>query len=267
MRIWAFQRLYGESASGGRAGKCASARCMSGRGLPRAGNGLVLLALALMAAPLPYAQQINAARAAARRSSLPPRVLQTQRFLAQRGWTAGRVAVHVVTIMASYASAAVAPKTEAVSGTATWQSLGPAAVGSQNYGLVTGRISALALDPSDTTGNTLYVGTTGGGIWLSQNANTAEVANVTFRPLTDSVFAGNTAPLCSASGTAASGTALDASISIGALGVQPGGTGVILAGTGDPNDVLELSARGVGSCWVVGKIQDDQTRVGTHQAP
>jgi hypothetical protein len=31
----------------------------------------------------------------------------------------------------------------------------------------------------------------------------------------------------------------DASISIGALTVQPGGTGVILAGTGDPNDVLD----------------------------
>ena len=225
---------------------------MSGRGLPRAGNGLVLLALALMAAPLPYAQQINAARAAARRSSLPPRVLQTQRFLAQRGWTAGRAAASRLRAR----SAAVSPKTEAVSGTATWQSLGPAAVVSQNYGLVTGRISALALDPSDTTGNTLYVGTTGGGIWLSQNANTAEVANVTFRPLTDSVFAGNTAPLCAASGAAASGTALDASISIGALGVQPGGTGVILAGTGDPNDALDsyygagiLRSKDSGTTW------------------
>ncbi len=31
----------------------------------------------------------------------------------------------------------------------------------------------------------------------------------------------------------------DASISIGALTVQPGGTGVILAGTGDPNDALD----------------------------
>ena len=35
------------------------------------------------------------------------------------------------------------------------------------------------------------------------------------------------------------GGAVDASISIGALTVQPGGTGVILAGTGDPNDVLD----------------------------
>ena len=41
-------------------------------------------------------------------------------------------------------------------GTATWLSLGPMAVQSKNFGLVTGRISALALDPSDATGNTLY---------------------------------------------------------------------------------------------------------------
>jgi hypothetical protein len=33
--------------------------------------------------------------------------------------------------------------------------------------------------------------------------------------------------------------AQDASISIGALTVQAGGTGVILAGTGDPNDALD----------------------------
>jgi hypothetical protein len=48
---------------------------------------------------------------------------------------------------------------------------------------------------------------------------------VTFNPLTDVV-------------EALSG-AFDASISIGAIGVQPGGTGVILAGTGDPNDALD----------------------------
>ena len=49
--------------------------------------------------------------------------------------------------------------------------------------------------------------------------------SVVFTPLTDAVGA-------------LSG-ATDASISIGALTVQPGGTGVILAGTGDPNDALD----------------------------
>ncbi len=108
---------------------------------------------------------------------------------------------------------------------ATWQPLGPTAVTSANFGLVTGRIAALALDPSDTTGNHLYVGTTGGGVWVSKNAGASTTSSITFTPLTDSLGA-------------LSGMA-DASISIGALTVQPGGTGVILAGTGDPNDVLD----------------------------
>jgi hypothetical protein len=96
---------------------------------------------------------------------------------------------------------------------------------SLNYGLVTGRISSLALDPADTTGNRLYAGTTGGGVWLSQNAGAANSTSIVFTPLTDNLGVLN--------------TAVDASISIGAVTVQPGGTGVILAGTGDPNDVLD----------------------------
>lgn len=107
----------------------------------------------------------------------------------------------------------------------SWLPLGPTAVVSQNYGLVSGRITALALDPSDATGNTLYVGTTGGGVWRSENANTSSAANIVFVPLTDDL--------------AAMSLAKDESISIGAVSVQPGGTGVILAGTGDPNDSLD----------------------------
>ena len=90
---------------------------------------------------------------------------------------------------------------------------------------MTGRITAIALDPSDATGNTVYLGTTGGGVWSSSNAGTSTVSNIVFNPLTDAVTA--------------LGGAQDASLSIGALTVQPGQTGVILAGTGDPNDVLD----------------------------
>ena len=60
---------------------------------------------------------------------------------------------------------------------------------------------------------------------MSQNAATSNPANIVFVPLTDNL------PTMS--------NAVDASISIGALSVQPGGTGVILAGTGDPNDALD----------------------------
>jgi hypothetical protein len=94
-----------------------------------------------------------------------------------------------------------------------------------NYGLVTGRVSSLALDPADPTGNRLYLGTTGGGVWVAQNAAAQDINTIDFTPLTDNL-------------SALSG-ARDGSISIGALSVQPGGTGVILAGTGDPNDALD----------------------------
>ena len=92
------------------------------------------------------------------------------------------------------------------------------------YGPVTGRISSIAADPSDPTGNTVYLGTTGGGVWKSTNAAGAG-ANVSFAPLTDDLPAFNEGEL--------------ASLTIGAITVQPGGTGVVLAGTGDPNDALD----------------------------
>lgn len=131
-----------------------------------------------------------------------------------------------------------------MSAASVWQPLGPQSVLSTSYGLVTGRISSLAFDPSDSTGNTVYVGTTGGGVWLSQNAATGNAANVAFTPLTDNL-------------TALVDVA-DAGISIGALTVQPGGTGVILAGTGDPNDALDsyygagvLRSTDGGSTWAL----------------
>jgi len=91
--------------------------------------------------------------------------------------------------------------------------------------LVTGRVSSLALDPADTGGNTLYVGTTGGGVWKATNAAALTPSAISFTPLTDGLEALSGDP--------------DASLSIGAVTVQPQGTGVILAGTGDPNDALD----------------------------
>lgn len=112
--------------------------------------------------------------------------------------------------------------------TAAWSAVGPARVQTSLYGQVTGRITAVAIDPSDTTGNTVYIGTAGGGVWKSVNA-AGTASAVSFAPLTDnlSAFAAN------------SGTAVIPSLSIGAVSVQPGGTGVILAGTGDPNDASD----------------------------
>ena len=105
-----------------------------------------------------------------------------------------------------------------------WQPVGPPQVSTSAFGLVTGRITSIAADPSDSTGNTVYVGSTGGGLWKSTNAAAAP-SSVTFTPLTDNLSAFSPAALTS--------------LSIGAVTVQPGGTGVVLAGTGDPNDASD----------------------------
>ena len=114
----------------------------------------------------------------------------------------------------------------AAAGTAgVWSSMGPVGVNSVSYGLVSGRISSVALDPSDATGNHVFVGTTGGGLWASQNAAASTAGSVVFVPVTD--------------GLGALSGVLDAGVSVGAVTVQPGGTGVVLAGLGDPNDALD----------------------------
>lgn len=171
-----------------------------------------------------YAQQVatipSAASPHTARQSVPPRVRQAERFLARRGIAGRRTATAW-----RNRSNALAQSSPTSASTATWEPLGPTQVLSANYGLVTGRIASIALDPADSTGNRVLIGTTGGGVWLSQNAGTANAANVVFTPLTDNLGA-----LYGAE---------DSSISIGAVTLQPGGTGVILAGTGDPNDALD----------------------------
>jgi len=154
---------------------------------------------------------------------IPPRVAQAKRFLAERGLTPARARA-AAALRAQLKKQAENPGPEVTpdaAGTTAWTQVGPLAVTSQSFGLVTGRISALALDPSDSSGNTVYAGATGGGVWKSING-AANASSAVFSPLTDTL-------------SALSGIT-DASISIGALSVQPGGTGVVLAGTGDPND-------------------------------
>lgn len=170
----------------------------------------------------------------------PPRVTQAQRFLAQRGKPKRRY--FALSDRPRTALTATAASTATSPSTATWQPLGPLEVITPNYGLVTGRISSIAIDPSDPTGNRVFVGTTGGGVWLSQNAGTA--GSVVFTPLTDTPGGFDAVRY--------------ASISIGAVSVQPGGTGVILAGTGDPNDALDsyygagvLRSSDGGNTWTV----------------
>ncbi len=90
---------------------------------------------------------------------------------------------------------------------------------------------------------------------MSENAAASDPASIVFTPLTDNV---------SALSVSAVPSPVDPSISIGAVSVQPGGTGVILAGTGDPNDALDsyygagiLRSTDGGTTWSVIQITTD----------
>ena len=151
--------------------------------------------------------------------SPPVRLLDAQRISRQRGQ---RLGIRITKSAGSLENSTMG--TAQSSSSATWTPLGPNAVITTDYGLVTGRVTAVAFDPADGTGNHVYVGTTGGGVWAASNA-ASDPFLVSFIPLTDNVSMTGAAP--------------EGNLSIGALTVQPGGTGVVLAGTGDPNDVLD----------------------------
>jgi hypothetical protein len=138
-----------------------------------------------------------------------------------------------------------------------WAPLGPAplasdatGLGVQDYGLVAGRATAVAVDPADGTGNTVYVGGAYGGVWKSTNAGPASAnpSSVTWNPLTDD----------------------QATLAVGAIAVQPQLTSpdasksVILAGTGETNSSSDsyyglgiLRSGNAGRTWTL--ISQDST--------
>jgi hypothetical protein len=102
-----------------------------------------------------------------------------------------------------------------------WTPLGPQPTANTGfYGNVSGRVTALAVDPCDATGNTVYAGGADGGVWVSFNALSGNP--VTWQPLTDN----------------------EPSLSTGALALAPwpcqmfsghAQSNLILAGTGESN--------------------------------
>ena len=104
----------------------------------------------------------------------------------------------------------------------SWSPLAPLTMNTAATGPAGGRILSVAADPADTSGNTVYLGTSG-GVWKSTNAAGAP-GSVTFAPLTDQVP------------TLHPPSSQISVVSVGSVSVQPGGTGVVLAGTGDPTN-------------------------------
>ncbi len=107
----------------------------------------------------------------------------------------------------------------------SWVPLGPMPLasdatgnGTQDYHQVSGRATAIAIDPADPSGNTVYIGGAQSGIWKSTNATNSSANSVTWTPVTDG----------------------QATLSIGALAIQPGNsnitTSVILAATGEADN-------------------------------
>src|SRR5438477_5873622 len=136
-----------------------------------------------------------------------------------------------------------------------WTPLGPAPLasdatgfGQQDYGWVSGRATAVALDPADAAGDTVYVGGAYGGVWKSTNAGplSANPANVSWSPLIDN----------------------QATLAVGSIAVQPGNTdptkSVILVGTGETNSSADsyyglgiLRSADAGNTWTL--ITQDST--------
>lgn len=104
----------------------------------------------------------------------------------------------------------------------TWSLLGPSPIVSNlsgsptadyDYGPVVGRVTALFVDPADATGNTVYLSGATGGLWRSTNAAATTASSVTWSPLLDG----------------------QPTLSVGAIGVQPGNSNLIILGTGEPD--------------------------------
>jgi VCBS repeat protein/uncharacterized protein DUF11 len=104
-----------------------------------------------------------------------------------------------------------------------WVSLGPSPINLNlggdfgDYGFVVGRVTAIAIDQNDPTGNTVYAGGAYGGLWKSTNAASANPAAVNWTALLDD----------------------QPTLAVGAVALKPDNSQVILVGTGEPNNSPE----------------------------
>lgn len=107
----------------------------------------------------------------------------------------------------------------------TWTAIGPAPTNSTFFSQTSGRVNALAVDPCDATGNTIYAGGAQGGLWVTINGGT------NWTPLTDSQL----------------------SLATGSIAVDPTGcpTHTVYVGTGEENFAFDsFYGAGVLKCVV-----------------
>jgi hypothetical protein len=122
-------------------------------------------------------------------------------------------------------TSAATPMSQSPSSAGGWVPLGPVPLASdatgdgfQNYNQVSGRATAVAIDPADASGNTIYIGGAQGGVWKSVNAATSIANKVAWTAITDD----------------------QPTLSIGSIAIQPGNSNpansVILVGTGEADN-------------------------------
>ncbi len=121
-------------------------------------------------------------------------------------------------LAAATSSARISPDaTLATPGTGpAWNNLGPAPLTSepgQDYGNNTGRVTSMAVDQADTSGNTVYAGGAFGGLWKSTNAAASDPTTVTWTPLLDA----------------------QPTLAVGAIAIKPDDSRTLLVGTGETN--------------------------------
>lgn len=127
----------------------------------------------------------------------------------------------------------------------SWIPLGPVPLasdasgnGTQDYHQVSGRATAVAIDPADPSGNTIYIGGAQSGVWKSTNAANNTANDVIWTPVSDD----------------------QATLSIGAIAIQPGNSDpaktLILAATGEANNSADsyfglgiLRSADAGTTW------------------
>ena len=102
------------------------------------------------------------------------------------------------------ADGSYAPAEQPSGGTA-WAPVGPTPTTGGIFSPVTGRITTIAVDPSDSTGNTLLIGGAQGGIWRSTDAG------ITWTPVGDQ----------------------NASLAMGSIAFAPSSPSTVYAGTGE----------------------------------
>jgi hypothetical protein len=139
--------------------------------------------------------------------------------MAMRAWRASSLAS---------SSSSTHPPKRGLDGTPAtiWTPVGPSPLasdatgnGMQDYNWVSGRATSVLIDPADSTGNTVLLGGSSGGLWRSTNAGSqnSNPASVTWQALIDD----------------------QPTLAVGAIALQPVAEGnasnVILVGTGETN--------------------------------